>query len=89
MFLYFLLWYLGASLLTIVAFFLYKRFAENRSWRIPEKWLHSLELCGGWSGALVASELFKHKRSKPKYMYVLYAISALHISSWIFWFTRV
>ena len=75
--------YLLMSLSTMLAFFIDKRLAENGARRIPEKWLHTLELLGGWAGALIASELFKHKRQKTKYMYLLYAISLLHILSWI------
>lgn len=80
---YLLIWYIGISLITSALFFLDKRFAESRSRRIPEKWLHCFELLGGWPGALVSSEIFKHKRQKQSYMFVLYAISAIHFLLWL------
>lgn len=74
--------YLIMSILTAVVFFLDKRFAEYEMRRIPEKWLHSLEFLGGWAGALIASELFRHKRRKQSYMLVLYGITLLHVLVW-------
>lgn len=82
-------WYIFMIFTTAVAFFIDKRLAQNGARRIPEKWLHSLEIMGGWPGALVASELFRHKRQKTSYMYPLYAISALHILLWGLYFTKV
>ena len=79
-------YYLAMSVVTATAFFLDKRFAEYDMRRIPEKWLHSLELLGGWVGALAASELFRHKRQKQSYMIVLYIISAIHVSLWLIYF---
>jgi len=81
--LYLLYWYGAISLVTSVFFFIDKRLAESRSRRIPEKWLHTLELAGGWPGALISSELFRHKRQKSSYMYILYAIVALHVFIWL------
>ena len=72
-------YYLVMSVLTAIAFFVDKRLAIYDMRRIPEKWLHGLELLGGWAGALLASELFKHKRQKQSYMIVLYGISLLHV----------
>ena len=79
-------YYLAMSVVTAIAFFLDKRFAEHDMRRIPEKWLHSFELLGGWLGALAASELFRHKRQKQSYMIVLYAISAIHLALWLTYF---
>ena len=72
----------------MTAFFIDKRLAENGARRIPEKWLHTLELFGGWPGALIASDIFKHKRQKTKYMYPLYGISLLHVLLWIAYLSR-
>lgn len=67
----------------MVAFFIDKRLAENGARRIPEKWLHMCELVGGWPGALIGSEIFRHKRQKNTYMYPLYGISLLHVLLWL------
>ena len=44
--------------------------AKNNMWRISEAKLHLLSLVGGWPGALIAQQLFKHKRSKSAFMNV-------------------
>ena len=81
--LYLIYWYLTMSALTSLAFFTDKKLAEARSRRVPERWLHSLELLGGWPGALLSSEFFRHKRQKGSYMFVLYGIAALHGVTWL------
>lgn len=83
-----LYYYLGLSFLTALAFFMDKRFAEFDLRRIPEKWLHTLEFLGGWPGAWLASELFKHKRQKSTYMRVLYAAAIIHALAWFLYLLR-
>ena len=39
--------------------------AMNKSWRIPEKHLLILTLCGGSIGAILGMILFNHKVKKP------------------------
>ena len=56
--------------------------------RIPERTLHGLELLGGWPGALVGQQLFKHKRSKAPYMRVFWVIVLLHLAAWTWWVVR-
>lgn len=41
--------------------------AERGRWRTPENTLHVAELLGGWPGALVAQQLFRHKTRKISY----------------------
>lgn len=41
--------------------------AKSKGWRISEEKLHTLELLGGWPGALLAQRVFKHKRSKASF----------------------
>ncbi len=81
-------YYMALGILTSIAFFLDKRFAEFDMRRIPEKWLHSLEALGGCFGALLAAQLFKHKRQKQSYMLVLYGITVLHFMIWIVYFIK-
>ncbi|SJM91388.1 Cold-shock protein (fragment) [Crenothrix polyspora] len=49
-------------------------------WRIPEKSLHTLELLGGWPGALLAQRTLRHKNRKPSYQVVFWLIVGLHVA---------
>ena len=80
-----ILFYCGASLVTFVAYGWDKRCARRGKQRIRERTLHSMELLGGWPGALIALRIFKHKRRKRSYMAMLIAIIALHVGVWIAW----
>lgn len=74
------------GLVSMVTFCLYwsdKRKAQNDSWRTPEKILHAMELAGGWPGALVAQQVFRHKTRKVSYQVVFWLIVLLHKVFWI------
>lgn len=74
--------YAVASLVTALAFAVDKRRARLGRRRLSEASLHTLELLGGWPGALVAMQLVRHKRRKPAYWLVTAAIAALHLAAW-------
>ncbi|MHC8314435.1 DUF1294 domain-containing protein [Pseudomonas sp. LB3P31] len=89
-----LMWLQGISLIplsaygivSLLAFFLYwsdKRKARTNSWRTPENVLHAVELAGGWPGALVAQQVFRHKTRKISYQVLFWAIVLLHQVFWI------
>ena len=44
------------------------------AWRVPEINLHTLEFLGGWSGALLAQRLFRHKTKKRSYQSMFWFI---------------
>ena len=75
--------YFGASLVAIVAYWRDKRAATRGQWRTPERTLHTIELLGGWPGALLAQRLFRHKTRDPSYRLVFFGIIALHGLLWI------
>lgn len=52
---------------TFIAYWVDKRAAQKRKWRVSEKDLHMLEFLGGWLGAYVAQKTFNHKTSKKNY----------------------
>ncbi|RON02635.1 hypothetical protein BK658_06845 [Pseudomonas brassicacearum] len=89
-----LLWWRGISLIPLVAYgivsllayCLYwsdKRKARADSWRTPENVLHAIELAGGWPGALLAQQVFRHKTRKVSYQVVFWIIVLLHQVFWI------
>jgi uncharacterized membrane protein YsdA (DUF1294 family) len=88
------LWLRGVSVIplaaygivSVLAFFLYwsdKRKARADTWRTPENVLHALELAGGWPGALLAQQVFRHKTRKLSFQLVFWVIVLLHQVFWI------
>ncbi|WP_335945215.1 DUF1294 domain-containing protein [Pseudomonas sp. G166] len=74
------------GLVSLVAFLLYwsdKRKARADAWRIPENVLHAVELAGGWPGALLAQQVFRHKTRKVSFQVVFWCIVLLHQVFWI------
>lgn len=74
--------YVFLSALTILFYGADKKRALRNRWRIPEVYLHILELLGGWPGALLAQKDFRHKLTKGTYQKVFWAIVALHGLVW-------
>ncbi|WCM48839.1 DUF1294 domain-containing protein [Pseudomonas sp. WJP1] len=88
------LWLQGVSLIplaaygivSVLAFLLYwsdKRKARFDHWRTPENVLHALEFAGGWPGALLAQQVFRHKTRKVSFQLVFWIIVLLHQVFWI------
>ncbi|MCU1750173.1 DUF1294 domain-containing protein [Pseudomonas sp. 6D_7.1_Bac1] len=74
------------AIVSLLAFFLYwndKRKARTDRWRTPENILHAVELAGGWPGALLAQQAFRHKTRKVSYQLVFWIIVLLHQVFWI------
>ncbi|WP_304525885.1 cold shock and DUF1294 domain-containing protein [Halomonas sp. I5-271120] len=66
----------GMSALTFVLYGLDKWAAQREAQRTSENTLHFCALLGGWPGALLAQQVFRHKSSKRPFQI-------------IFWFTVV
>ncbi|WP_415756156.1 DUF1294 domain-containing protein [Pseudomonas sp. LT1P18] len=88
------LWLRGVSVIplaaygvvSLLAFLLYwsdKRKARADHWRTPENVLHAVELAGGWPGALLAQQLFRHKTRKVSFQVLFWMIVLLHQVFWI------
>jgi uncharacterized membrane protein YsdA (DUF1294 family) len=88
------LWLRGVSLIplaaygivSLLAFVLYwrdKRKALADHWRTPENVLHALEFAGGWPGALLAQQVFRHKTRKVSFQLVFWVIVVSHQVFWI------
>jgi uncharacterized membrane protein YsdA (DUF1294 family) len=74
------------GVVSAVAFLLYwsdKRKARADAWRTPENILHAVELAGGWPGALLAQQVFRHKTRKVSFQVVFWFIVVLHQGFWI------
>ncbi|MCK8683126.1 DUF1294 domain-containing protein [Pseudomonas umsongensis] len=88
------MWLQGGSLIplaaygivSVLAFLLYwsdKRKARVDHWRTPENVLHALEFAGGWPGALLAQQVFRHKTRKVSFQLMFWIIVLLHQVFWI------
>ncbi|MHC8299987.1 DUF1294 domain-containing protein [Pseudomonas sp. ZS1P83] len=74
------------GIVSVLAFFLYwsdKRKARADNWRTPENVLHAVELAGGWPGAVLAQQLFRHKTRKVSFQLIFWVIVLLHQVFWI------
>lgn len=55
-----------------------KKAAATGAWRISETALHSLELLGGWPGAFLAQQRYRHKTRKASYQAIFQSIVFLY-----------
>ncbi len=76
-------WMLPLAMLpvSIAAWILYrhdKKRASAGRWRVSETELHGLELFGGWPGAFLAQQKFRHKTKKMSYQAIFWSIVFLY-----------
>ena len=79
--------YVAASAVAAIAYRLDKSAAERNAWRTSEMMLHFIAVIGGWPGALVAQEVFRHKSRKLSFRLVLWMTVALNCGAmaWLTW----
>lgn len=80
-----------SAVLSCVGFLLHavdKRRARRQGRRVPERWLHLVEVAGGWPGALLAMRLFRHKTRKVSYRVVFVAMVVIHVAAVVLWVGR-
>ena len=84
--------YIFMSALSSLYYAADKRRALLHKWRVPEVYLHCFELLGGWPGALLSQQAFRHKKNKGDYQRVFWEIVTLHGIIWLIYlyfdFTR-
>ncbi|MCW8856396.1 MAG: DUF1294 domain-containing protein [Kangiella sp.] len=80
---YILTFYIVASLITFFIYWKDKAAAKNKAWRTEEQTLHLLSLIGGWPGALIAQEKFRHKTSKSSFKAIFWITVFLNIAAYI------
>jgi uncharacterized membrane protein YsdA (DUF1294 family) len=78
--------YAAASVAAAVVYRLDKSAAERQAWRTSERMLHVLAVLGGWPGALVAQQMFRHKSRKLSFRFVFWTTVALNCGA-LTWLT--
>lgn len=63
---------LALSVATFIAYYLDKRAAQSGAWRTQESALHAMALFGGWPGALIAQQMFRHKTKKQPFQAIFW-----------------
>lgn len=71
---------LAMSVACFAAYGIDKRRANLKKHRISEKRLHLLEILGGWPGAVLGQQMFRHKTIKISFRLVLWTIISLHVA---------
>ena len=69
---------------TYILYWLDKRAAIQRSWRISEYTLLMSGLAGGTLAAIAAQEILRHKTSKPIFRLKFWAVTVLQVGVLIF-----
>lgn len=69
---------LAGSLLSLALYGIDKLAAVRKSRRIPESALHLTAVLGGWPGAAIGQQLFRHKTRKVPFLTRFLATAAIH-----------
>jgi uncharacterized membrane protein YsdA (DUF1294 family)/cold shock CspA family protein len=77
--------YAGVSLLSFAQYWQDKHSAQKGRWRTPENTLQLTALLGGWPGALVAQQVFRHKTRKLEFQLPFWLIILVHQVFWLDW----
>jgi len=72
-------WYGACSLLAFTLYGLDKAAAKRGASRVSEQTLHLVDVVGGWPGALVAQQVFRHKTRKRSFRRVFWAGVVLNL----------
>lgn len=67
---------------SVAAFVMYgwdKRQAKTNGWRVPEKQLHAVAFLGGWPGAMLGRNYFRHKTQKNEFKIMLRLAAGVHV----------
>lgn len=84
------IWYGVVGAITAGVYAWDKLAATRGRRRCPESTLHLLALGGGWVGALIAQQVFRHKRAKAKFVTITWLIAGVHLGAiamycWLRW----
>ncbi len=81
--------YGGMSIVAFVAYGIDKAAALSGRRRISENALHLLALAGGWPGALLAQQIFRHKTSKHRFIVGFWLTVMLNVALFFAWHAGV
>ena len=73
--------YVSASLCAFIAYAWDKAAARAGNQRIPESFLHLLAVIGGWPGAWLAQQLFRHKTVKQPFRSIFWLTVLLNLAA--------
>lgn len=73
------------SLVSFCQYWNDKNSAQKGRWRTAENTLQVTALLGGWPGALVAQQVFRHKTRKLEFLLPFWLIVLAHQSFWFDW----
>ncbi|RXZ43188.1 DUF1294 domain-containing protein [Agromyces binzhouensis] len=73
-------WFAAASLVAFAAYGIDKAAARRGGSRMPEQTLHLIDVAGGWPGALVAQQLFRHKTRKRTFRRAFWLTVVLNLA---------
>lgn len=69
-----------ASTAAVVAYRFDKTRAQTAGRRVSERTLHLLALAGGWPGALLAQQWFRHKTQKTSFRVMFWVTVVVHLA---------
>lgn len=72
-----------ASTACFIGYALDKRAAENNQWRVSETILLMIGLVGGWPGAILAQEIFRHKTKKLAFRTLFWMSVAINMAAFV------
>jgi uncharacterized membrane protein YsdA (DUF1294 family) len=72
---------ISINLVTFIAYGTDKKAAKSKDWRIPESNLHTLEVLGGWAGAILGQKIFRHKTNKRSYQNFFWLLMIVEITT--------
>ena len=79
--------YLIASIATYLVYWLDKSAARADRRRVPESTLHLLALVGGWPGALVAQQQYRHKTRKREFRVIFWITVLANVAGFVYLIT--
>lgn len=74
-----LVWILGMSLVLLMCMYHDKERARSKQWRISEKTLFTLAVCGGALGGLLGMYSLRHKIKKTAFKIGFPLITVVHV----------
>lgn len=76
--------YWGVSFVSYLVYWRDKDAAGAKEGRVPESTLHLLDLLGGWPGALIAQQQFRHKTVKASFQATFWVTVFLNVAGAVF-----